>query len=110
MKKEEDSEKYRSIWIYLQTTHLSLLDVLTNKLNYNIHHGLGKEIVVYKWLKKEEDLVVPYSMFWVAAGALVIKDDKVLLVEEKSGKRKGKYGLPGGRANKGELIAQCAER
>lgn len=49
-------------------------------------------------------------MFWVAAGALVIKDDKVLLVEEKSGKRKGKYGLPGGRANKGELIAQCAER
>jgi hypothetical protein len=36
---------------------------------------------VYKWLRKEEDLVVPYSMFWVAAGALVIKDDKVLLVE-----------------------------
>lgn len=52
MRKEEESEKYRSIWVYLQTTHLPLLDVLTNKLNYNIHHGLGKEIVVYKWLKK----------------------------------------------------------
>lgn len=40
--------------------------------------------MVYKWLKPIEDLVVPYSIFWIAAGALIIKDNKILLVEEKS--------------------------
>jgi ADP-ribose pyrophosphatase YjhB (NUDIX family) len=51
---------------------------------------------------------VPYSVFIIAAGALVIKDDKLLLVQEKSGDRKGYYGLPGGRADRGEMIAHCA--
>ena len=45
--------------------------------------------------------MVPYSVFLVAAGALVIKNDKLLLVQEKSGERKGYYGIPGGRADGG---------
>jgi ADP-ribose pyrophosphatase YjhB (NUDIX family) len=49
-------------------------------------------------------------MFIIAAGALVIKDNKVLVVKEKGGQRKGYYGVPGGRADRGELIANCAER
>jgi hypothetical protein len=66
--------------VYLKTDNLALLDVLVNSLNYLIHHGLGKDIVIYKWLRKEEDLVVPYSIFCISAGALVIKDNQVLLV------------------------------
>ena len=53
---------------------------------------------------------MPYSVFWVAAGALLVHDGKVLLVQEKGGARKGFYGLPGGRADRGEMISKCAER
>jgi len=58
--------------------------LLVNRLNYKIHHGLGKEVVAYQWLRKDEDLVVPYSIFWSAAGAVVVKDNKILLVQEKN--------------------------
>jgi hypothetical protein len=84
LEEQEAGEKYRAVWVYLRTEHLALLDALVNQLGYLIHHALGRDIVVYKWLRKEVDLVVPYSMFWVAAGALVIRDNKVLLVQEKS--------------------------
>lgn len=62
---------------------MGILDVCTNRLGYKIHTGLGKIITIYKWLIKRSDLVVPYSVFWVAAGALLIHDNKVLLVQEK---------------------------
>jgi hypothetical protein len=67
----------------LTTNHLPLLDLCTNKLGYQIHQGLGKNIVIFKWLLKRSNKLVPYSLFWVAAGALVIHDNKVLLVQEK---------------------------
>jgi hypothetical protein len=69
-------EGLSSVWVYLTTAQLPILDMLTNRLDFSIHHGLGKEIVLYRWLSKVEDLVVPYSLFWVAAGALVIKEEK----------------------------------
>ena len=67
----------------LTTQHLGILDICTNKLGYKIHTGLDKTITIYKWLTKRSDLVVPYSVFWVAAGALLIHENKVLLVQEK---------------------------
>ena len=39
--------------------------------------------MVYQWLRKDEDLTVPYSIFWSSAGAVVVKDNKILLVQEK---------------------------
>jgi len=66
--------------VYLETNNLQILGLLTNKMRFSIHHGLDKSLVVKRWLKKREDLTVPYSIFWIAAGALVIKDNKVLLV------------------------------
>ena len=67
----------------LTTQQLGILDVCTNRLGYKIHTGLDKTITIYKWLTKRSDLVVPYSVFWVAAGALLIHENKVLLVQEK---------------------------
>ena len=52
-------------------------------MHYKIHSGLNQNIVVYKWLKKLSDLVVPYSVFLIAAGALLVHDNKVLMVQEK---------------------------
>lgn len=45
-------EGLSSVWVYLTTAHLPILDLLTNRLDFSIHHGLGKEVVVYKWLSK----------------------------------------------------------
>ena len=97
----EASKHYLTIWVELNTTHLPLLDICTNQLAYSIHHAIDNKVVVYKWLSAREDLVVPYSAFLVAAGALVINNDKLLLVQEKSGERKGYYGIPGGRVDRG---------
>ena len=46
----------------------------------------------------------------VAVGALVIKDEKVLLVKRGQPPAKGLWALPGGRVQWGETLAQAAER
>ena len=51
---------------------------------FNIHHGIGKSLSLYKWmLKDRKDLVVPYSMFHIGCGGVLIEDNKILLVQEK---------------------------
>lgn len=77
-------------------------------IGFEIHQGLNKKIRLNKWIALRDNLIPPFSVFYVACGALVIKDGTVLLVQEASGSRKGKYGLPGGRADPGETIQQCS--
>ena len=45
------------------------------------------------------DLVPPYSVHVISCGGVVVKDNHLLLVEEKKGKLKGRFGIPGGRAD-----------
>ncbi len=56
---------------------------------------------MYKWISSRSDQATPYSMFYISCGAAVLKDGCIYLVQEKGGARKGKYGLPGGRADFG---------
>lgn len=46
----------------------------------------------------------------VAVGALVIKDEKVLLVKRKQPPSEGLWALPGGKVNLGETLQQAAAR
>jgi 8-oxo-dGTP pyrophosphatase MutT (NUDIX family) len=75
-----------------------------------IHHGIGKEISLNRWIASKKDLITMYSSFYVSAGAIIIHDGKILLVQEKNGARQGDFGIPGGRADFGETISSCAER
>lgn len=63
-----------------------------------------------KWIASKKDLITPYSAAFISAGAILIKDNRILLVQEKNGARKGDYGIPGGRSDFGETISSCAER
>jgi len=78
------------------------------QIGFNIHHGLGRKIVLNKWIASRKDLITHFSAAYVSAGAILIKDNKILLVQEKNGARKGDYGIPGGRSDIGEIISSCA--
>lgn len=81
--------------------NINLLSKLSVDYKFKIHHGLNEHLVMYKWISSRSDQATPYSMFYISCGAAVIKDDSIYLVQEKGGPRKGKYGLPGGRADFG---------
>ena len=51
-----------------------------------------------------------FSRFYIAAGAVVIHDGRVLMVQEKNGARKNDWGVPGGLANLNEPLAEAAAR
>lgn len=95
--------------MHFLTENMHLLPLLS-KLAFKIHHAVDQQLVMYKWISSRSDLATPYSMFYISCGAAVIKDDKIFLVQERGGNRKGKYGLPGGRADFGETLKTCSER
>ena len=46
----------------------------------------------------------------VAVGALVIKDDRVLMIKRGKSPSKGMWSVPGGRVEIGETLQEAAER
>ena len=46
----------------------------------------------------------------VAVGAVIIKDNRVLLVERKNQPGKGLWAIPGGKVNPGETLQEAAQR
>jgi ADP-ribose pyrophosphatase len=46
----------------------------------------------------------------VAVGAVVIRNEKILLVKRKLDPAKGDWAIPGGKINLGESLTQAAER
>lgn len=70
-----------SIWVHLTTEEIGLAAILS-KQSFTIHHGKGNSISMYRWLSKERsDMVVPYSMFHLGCGGVIINDDSILLIQ-----------------------------
>lgn len=116
MKKELEGNKMlnkdqetNSIWVHLEGKQLGLASSLLD-MGFNIHHGIGHKLSLCKWISEKKDLITPFSQFFISCGAMLIKDDKVFLVQQKNGARKGDYGLPGGRADPGQTINSCSQR
>ena len=99
--KSHPDKQTKAVWVHMENENIGLISLLSQKLNFKIHHGLNKKLVMYRWISSRTDLVTPYSMFYIACGAVVIKDESIFLVQERGGNRKGKYGIPGGRADFG---------
>lgn len=98
------------MWVHLNKNNLGLVQNLVGEQGFVIHHAIGDKIAVNKWIAKKKDLITMYSTFYISAGAVLIHDDRVLLVQEKNGQRQGDFGVPGGRTDFGETISSCAER
>lgn len=99
-----------AFWINLDSHNFTIAEQLCQELQFKIHHGKDDKLVLYRWIAEMEDMVTPYSMFYISCGSVILKDEHVLLVQEKLGPRKGEYGVPGGRVDFGECIPECAER
>lgn len=51
-----------------------------------------------------------FSAPQVGVGAVVIKDEKILLVKRKNPPQKGQWAIPGGKVEFGETMQKAAER
>lgn len=73
-----------SIWVHLNGRQLALVSDLVNDHHFEFHRGKGNSISLYRWiLPDRKDMVVPYSMFHVGCGGVIINDGSILLIEEK---------------------------
>ena len=93
-------QETNAIWVHLTTNNLSHAEYLCQN-GFKIHHGIEQKLNLYKWISSRSDLATGYSQFYISCGAVVIHDNRILLVQEKNGARKGDYGIPGGRADFG---------
>lgn len=73
----------KSVWVHLNRDNLDLLPCAVDH-KFKIHHGKEDSVVLYRWLSELEDLVPAFSRFYVASGAVVIREDKLLVVQEKN--------------------------
>ena len=44
-------------------------------MDFLIHHAINQQIVLYKWICTLDDLVPPFSMFYIACGAIIIRNN-----------------------------------
>lgn len=71
-----------SIWVHLNGRQLSLVSDLVNDHHFDFHRGKGKTMSLYRWLLPDrKDMVVPYSIFHVGCGGVIIQDNSILLIE-----------------------------
>jgi ADP-ribose pyrophosphatase len=77
----------------------------------DVNRVLRKELAEGNILVSEENLLTEYPDHpRLAVGAIVIKDDRVLLVKRSKPPGEGLWAIPGGRVELGETLQQAAER
>ena len=67
--------------MHLNVENLGLISHLVRNQGFVIHHGLGDKVVLNKWIASRKDLITSYSNFYISAGAILIHNEKVLLVQ-----------------------------
>jgi ADP-ribose pyrophosphatase YjhB (NUDIX family) len=105
----DEQGKANAVWVHILSMQFSLATYLCSA-GFRIQYGVGEKLVLTKWIGKIKNMIIPYSAAYMSAGAIIIKANQILLVQEKTGFRKQQFGIPSGRSNFGESIDQCAER
>jgi hypothetical protein len=68
--------------VHLTANNLQLISGLVNQNGFKFHHSKGTDVSLYKWVKNDKKDVVPhYSLHVVSCGGVIVKDNRVLLVQ-----------------------------
>jgi ADP-ribose pyrophosphatase YjhB (NUDIX family) len=86
--------------------------VAAAELGFGYHHAEGDQAMLNIWLSTATENKIPtYATHTVGVGGFVMNDDgEVLVVKEKASGDRAQYKLPGGMADLGEDLAECASR
>ncbi|KAM3134131.1 hypothetical protein pb186bvf_013752 [Paramecium bursaria] len=102
-------ENWKAIWIELSKDQLDFAQILVNK-GFKMHNCSQDRIRFSKWLLDEPSRLPHQSTHFVGVGGVIIKEGKILMVQEKNGIRKGAWGVPGGLVDQGETVYQGITR
>ncbi|KAL5548628.1 hypothetical protein UlMin_003859 [Ulmus minor] len=102
----------KGVWIKLPIQLANLIET-TVKEGFKYHHAEPDYLMLVYWIPKTKSLIPPNATHRVRVGALVLKDDKeVLVVQEKSGRFRGTgvWKIPTGVVEEGEDIFEAVVR
>ena len=101
----QNIQKKNLLWIKLPIEKSEIIPILT-KYDFIFHHCNENDITMLK--KINDNAVVPTAMnHTLGVGAVVIKDNKLLVIKDKIWQ---KYKLPGGYIDDRENISQALQR
>ncbi|KAM3131640.1 hypothetical protein pb186bvf_016304 [Paramecium bursaria] len=102
--------KYKAVWVKLEENQLQFAQSLID-LGFEMHHCKEDYLLFSQWLIDGEQSRLPgFTTHYVGAGGVVIKDDKILIVQEKNGTKQGYWGIPNGHVDDKELVIEGAVR
>ena len=81
-------------------------------LGFTYHHAEGDQAMLSLWLSTESESKIPtFATHTVGVGGFVLNGKgEVLVVKEKASGPRAQYKLPGGMADLGEDLGECASR
>ena len=83
-----------------------------SELGFTFHHAEGTQATLSLWLDESTESKIPdYATHTIGVGGFVMNDaGEVLVVKELASGAAAQYKLPGGMADVGEDLAECASR
>ena len=83
-----------------------------SELGFTFHHAEGTQATLSLWLDESTESKIPdYATHTIGVGGFVMNDaGEVLVVKELASGASAQYKLPGGMADVGEDLAECASR
>lgn len=86
-----------------------MIDLLIRNYGFRFHHAEGDVACMMLWLKVTPCVVPPYATHHCGVGAVIIDQNRRILVVKEHSKLVG-WKLPGGYVNAGEELSDAAIR
>jgi ADP-ribose pyrophosphatase YjhB (NUDIX family) len=99
-----------SVWVEVPMSRCGLIEVM-EPLGFEFHHAQGKLSKLYLWLRRDVASKVPeFATHHLGVGAVVINSRNEILCIRELRKNYMPWKVPTGLSERGESIAEAAER